>query len=274
MHSSIQAVEAEVFGAFSAKLGISNIRDYEEKSLRKHQEQLQRHNTVAKQCAALVAQLEYEKKRDFEGVLARLNQQIREAEQENEALNKLEQSLLREELKVRALLKEANEKVAGLRTQKDELHQNLKATQVRRTEVLRDKESVSKKLAGEEILIERGRTQLHDILQKARVDEVALPTVQGGGSAEASEEPAESAGESASASAHRSRDRDDLTWEGTQSQSQRKRTVGRQSAGTVFVNFVLVQIRSFRCCARLSLSQRICLYFYILCMLSYICTHI
>lgn len=233
MHSSIQAVEAEVFGAFSAKLGISNIRDYEEKSLRKHQELLQRHNTVAKQCAALVAQLEYEKKRDFEGVLARLNQQIREAEQENEALNKLEQNLLREELKIRAQLKEANEKVTGLRAQKDELHQNLKATQIRRTEVLRDKESVSKKLAGEEILIERGRTQLHDILQKARVDEVALPTVQGADTE--SEEPSESAGESshATSSAHRSRDKEDLIWEGTQSQAQRKRGAARPSAGTV-----------------------------------------
>lgn len=242
MHSSIQAVEAEVFGAFSAKLGISNIRDYEEKSLRKHQDLLQRHNTVAKQSAALVAQLEYEKKRDFEGVLARLNQQIKEAEQENEALNKLEQSLLREELKIRALLKEANEKVAALRAQKDELHHNLKATQVRRTEVLRDKESVSKKLAGEEILIERGRTQLHDILQKARVDEVALPTVPG---SDSSEDPSESAGESSSASHYRSRDKDDLTWEGTQSQAQRRRTQGRQSAGTNVMFFVIDWTRLF-----------------------------
>lgn len=235
-----------MFGAFSAKLGISNIRDYEEKSLRKHQDLLQRHNTVAKQCAALVAQLEYEKKRDFQGVLTRLNQQIREAEQEDEALIKLEQNLLREELKIRAQLKEANEKVAGIRAQKDELHQNLKATQIRRTEVLRDKESVSKKLAGEEILIERGRTQLHDILQKAQVDEVALPTVQGGGE-DSDDAAGESAGESSHAtSVHRSRDRDDLTWEGTQSQSQRRRGgaggASRHSGGKCTYQFANVHI--------------------------------
>ena len=36
-------------------------------------------------------------------------------------------------------------------------------------EVLNDKDSVSKRLAGEEILIEKARAQLHDILQKAQV---------------------------------------------------------------------------------------------------------
>ena len=39
----------------------------------------------------------------------------------------------------------------------------------RQQEVLNDKDSVSKRLAGEEILIEKARAQLHDILQKAQV---------------------------------------------------------------------------------------------------------
>ena len=39
----------------------------------------------------------------------------------------------------------------------------------RQREVLNDKDSVSKRLAGEEILIEKARAQLHDILQKAQV---------------------------------------------------------------------------------------------------------
>lgn len=39
-----------------------------------------------------------------------------------------------------------------------------------------DKDSISKKLAGEEILIERARAQLHDTLQKAQVVDVYLKT--------------------------------------------------------------------------------------------------
>lgn len=181
VHSSIQAVEAEVFAKFSAKLGIANIREYEDNSLRKHQELLQKHSSVAKQCAALSAQLQYERKRDFAGVLARLGQQMNEARQEEEDVKEQEQTLLREEIKLRAAVKEANQRCAVVKHQKDELLQSLKDLQARRSEMHRDRDVISKKLAGEEILMERGRTQLHEILQKAQVDEVALPTVQRGG---------------------------------------------------------------------------------------------
>ena len=36
---------------------------------------------------------------------------------------------------------------------------------------------LEKKLAGEELLLEKQRSQLHEVLQRAQVDEIALPTV-------------------------------------------------------------------------------------------------
>jgi structural maintenance of chromosome 1 len=207
-------------------MGIANIREYEETALKKHTQLLQQHSAVTKQLSELTAQLAYERKRDFQGVLARLQKQVADAAEEQERLEELDQQLLEEELRVRALLRASNEKVGVLKGQKEELLLNLKAAQGRRGEVLRDKERLSKKLAGEEILIERGRTQLHDILQKARVDEVALPTTHRAAPSEGDEEEEEDEGGASSTSRTKSRsnqdsrDSDELAWEGTQTQAQ------------------------------------------------------
>ena len=222
-----------MFADFSARLGITNIREYEQTALRKHQELLQQRAVVAKQSAALTAQLAYELKRDFQGSLDRLQVQMQDAAAELEALKDQEQSLLAEEIKTRGSVKEANEKSAKIRQRKDELHAALKATQARRTEVLRDKESVMKRLAGEEILIERSRTQLHEVLQRARVDEVALPTVAGG-SEDGSSAPSSSR-EGSRESSRRSRDAEDLRWEGSQTQPAGRRQSSSGRRGIIFV---------------------------------------
>lgn len=75
-----RAVETEVFAAFSASVGVDNIREYEEKCLKQNQELMNRLGNVTKQTAAVTAQLEYETKRDFQGVLAQVQEQHREAE--------------------------------------------------------------------------------------------------------------------------------------------------------------------------------------------------
>ncbi|KAJ1421694.1 RecF/RecN/SMC, partial [Ochromonadaceae sp. CCMP2298] len=228
VHGSVQAVEAEVFGAFSAQMGIANIREYEETALKKHQQLLLKSSAVSKQLSELTAQLAYERKRDFQGVLKRLEKQVADAGEEQARLEELDTQLLEEELRVRALLRAANEKVGLLKTQREELLATLKAAQGGRAEVLRDKERLSKRLAGEEILIERGRTQLHDILQKARVDEVALPTTTSTTSSTADEEEGVS-----SRSKHSSRDSEELAWEGTHTQTTaRRRTNASLTSGS------------------------------------------
>jgi len=237
VHGRITQVEAEVFAEFSAQRGIENIREYEEKALKRHQELVQKHAAVVKQSAALAAELSYEQKRNYQGTLDRLDDQARDAEEEQQTLEDTEQALLEEELEIRAKLRAANEKVKGVQQQKEELRLNMQAVQARKAEVLKDRERVAKQLAGEEILIERGRTQLHDILQKARVDEIALPTVQsnvssgGHGEGDAGEEEGEEEMEesenssgsnnstskrSSSRSSSSYRDSEDLAWEGTQ----------------------------------------------------------
>ena len=220
--------------------GITNIREYESTTLKKHQSLLAQQQSIAKQTAELSAQLQYELKKDFLGTLERINTSFAEATAELNALTEAEQSLLHEEIAIRGNFKTLNEKLTTLRANKDDIHSALKSLQARRGEVLKDRDVVSKKLNDVEIMIERYRTNLHEILQKARVDEVALPTINpnnegtsGGARLQTIQDESDSSssraqsrhtshtGSSSNANANTSNSRDDLYWEGTDSNSRR-----------------------------------------------------
>lgn len=177
VHNAIRAVENEVFADFSASMGITNIREYEETTVKKHQALLQKLNSVTKQKSALEAQLQYEHQRDFQGVLQQLTQLGENALEEQRRLSDKEQQLIQQEIDIRAAIRAATEKVAAAKREKESIAEALKEAQQRRAEVVKDKDVVTKKMAGEEMQLERSRAQLHDILQKAQVEEVALPTV-------------------------------------------------------------------------------------------------
>lgn len=220
--------------------GITNIREYESTTLKKHQSLLSQQQSIAKQTAELSAQLQYELKKDFHGTLDRISTSFSEATAELVTLTDSEQSLLHEEIAIRGNLKTLNEKLTALRNNKEAIHSTLKSLQARRAEVLKDRDIVSKKLNDVEIMIERYRTNLHEILQKARVDEVALPTINPNSdtnnTGNAKMQTIQDESDSSSSRAHsrntsssnntnnntnNSNSRDDLYWEGTDSNSGR-----------------------------------------------------
>lgn len=236
VQAAIQAVENTVFADFSAKLGIANIREYESAASKRHQGLLAQQQSIAKQIAELSAQLQYELKKDFLGTLSRITTSTAEANAEYTALNNTEQTLLHSEISTRAELKAAQDQVHALQQTKNTTHAALKNTQGRRAELLSDRDAVSKKVNDLEIMVERYRTSLHDILQKARVDEVALPTITSTDSSSNNADTAvvmdtlhdsdSSSSRRHSTSSHNTNNtnnssRDDLYWEGTDSNSRR-----------------------------------------------------
>jgi len=177
LHQIIRDVENEIFAPFSASVNVDNIREYEETQLKKHQANVKKRTAIAEQRASLVAQLEYALKRDFSGVLERLEAQSVDAKADVTGLEKQEASYLGKEGELRMGLRQTNETVASLKTERESANQLVKKKQMARSVVVDEREGFSRKLASEEILIERARSHLHEILQKAQVEEVALPTL-------------------------------------------------------------------------------------------------
>lgn len=171
-------VENNIFRAFSASVGVTNIREYEEKQLKRHQENVKKRSAISEQRASLQAQLDYSLKRDFTGVLNRLQAQEMEAQKEAKTLEKLESDYLKKEEEARTALKSFTERVASAKEERDKASKAVKALQIVRGNVHSERDTVARKLSTEEIMIERARAQLHEILQKAQLEEISLPTLQ------------------------------------------------------------------------------------------------
>jgi structural maintenance of chromosome 1 len=175
LHETIREVEQEVFSSFSASMGVTNIREYEETKLKNHRNNISRRRDVAEKKLALSAQLEYESKRNFTGALSRNSDQIADCDTQLASLDKDESSLNKRKT---ALNKDISDLKATLATrQSEKLTMNLKFKQVQteRDNILREKDNVEKKIAGEDMIIEKLRSNLSSILQRAQVEEISLP---------------------------------------------------------------------------------------------------
>lgn len=177
LKATIGAVETEEFREFSARLGIDNICEYEQNVLKAHQAVLAKSGAIAEQKAALSAQLEYELKRDFKTARDKQLAQIAAAKRELEATETELKALSKEEDEIRATIRACSEAITKLKASKNADYERSKELQKLRSDAAAARDAIGRKISAEEIEVERMRSQLHEMLQKAMVDEIALPTV-------------------------------------------------------------------------------------------------
>jgi structural maintenance of chromosome 1 len=174
--NKIREIESQIFQSFSISVGVENIREYEETKLQLHQDLIKKRNLVTEQRAAVTSQLSYELKRDFAGNIARLQNQRKESNSNLTLLQTKEKAIIEKENQLKAAIKSSSDKLKELNKDRSSSSSLVKELQTKRTLAISNRDSLVKKLSGEEILIERSRSQMHEILQKAQVDEIALPT--------------------------------------------------------------------------------------------------
>jgi structural maintenance of chromosome 1 len=173
---AIRAVEAEEFRDFSMRVGVENICEYEENVLKAHQDILSRRTAVAEQQAALRAQLEYELKRDFRTAKEKVEGQIRSLREELISIESKLSIVLSQDAEKKEEITRYAEQLNKLKKERTADLDNTKEQQKKLAAATLAKEGVSRRIAIEEIEVERMRTQLHELLQKTLVDEISLPT--------------------------------------------------------------------------------------------------
>merc|ERR1712226_1508832 len=89
-------VEDEIFSEFCRQIGVSNIRDYEEKQLLAQQEKTQKRLEFDKQKGRLASQLEYVKSHDHQQQLKKLEKSTKKIEEEIQNLKDMEKQQLKE----------------------------------------------------------------------------------------------------------------------------------------------------------------------------------
>ena len=147
----IEEIEQRTFQSFSRQFGVDNWRELEEKSVKQHQQIFKRLNEVHARRADLEANLEYERKKKFDVVLLRLQDQLKVVKQEQAAAIKSEDANKAEAANVLVEIKAMNLELASAKESQATMLSALKAKAVLRASQTKAREAVSIKLSLEEI---------------------------------------------------------------------------------------------------------------------------
>mmetsp|Transcript_8073 Transcript_8073/g.22410 ORF Transcript_8073/g.22410 Transcript_8073/m.22410 type:complete len:712 (+) Transcript_8073:1-2136(+) len=173
---AVRAAEEEHFQPFRERTGLTDLQAYE-KAMGKSREEFQENKRIlSDHMEALKAKKQYEENRDIKKPVQRIEARIKERQ---EALDEAQVKQLNLESDIEEAqqeLKKARELVEELENEEKD-----KAAAVAEAQKALDKaKNAAKKAVQEsskqETALERLRGKLHEILQKARVDEVELPT--------------------------------------------------------------------------------------------------
>ena len=176
---NLTALEDRAFDPLSSKLGIPNFRTYESTLITRSKEALDKYNSRSKELAALKAQLVYEQQKDFRATQKRLHsdvgkikEEIKKGQKEESDINsKLEESL--------DSLENATRHKRSQVEEKEKLAIKLRTLTGKKADIHRNRDEVCKRIAVEEIAIDKSKVELNDIVQRAQVEEVELIFAKG-----------------------------------------------------------------------------------------------
>lgn len=175
LRKKIHNIEDSLYKDFSQKVGIQNIREYDEKRKKIQKEKAEKVLATANQRSRIQNLLEYQRTRDISSTITEIEQNVEEdeallvklkhqAKKETKEITKLNQEV--EKLKVEL----ANE-TSSFQEVQGELR-SIKKDLETRTNLIHQK---SKEISSKDALISQLKQKRHNILNQCRLDDIDLP---------------------------------------------------------------------------------------------------
>jgi structural maintenance of chromosome 1 len=178
---AVKAAEDAHLGPFREKTGLRDLQAYEEAIGKNREEHNKKKHAVAEHIAHLEQQESYESGRDMQLPVTRIEKRIQEREKDLKKSEKHLKELTKKVENAKEKLARAEEAVKAVSEKEKEVDAEVESSQQSFNDAQAERLALSKKVSGEESSLERLRGKLHETLQKARVEEVALPSVGGEG---------------------------------------------------------------------------------------------
>ncbi|XP_044742262.1 structural maintenance of chromosomes protein 1A [Chrysoperla carnea] len=185
-------VEDVVFASFCEQIGVSNIRQYEERELRTQEQRKQKRLEFEMQINAISSNLEFEKSRDTQNNVSRWERAVHDDEEELESCRKVEAKHRQEiDNDMKNIEKLKSEKVAR-KQEYDRMEEEVGKARREVGTIAKDIQAVQKQLTSIETKIESKKSARHNILKQCKMDDIAIPMEQGNMEDIALETPANS----------------------------------------------------------------------------------
>jgi structural maintenance of chromosome 1 len=179
LRGSVAQVEDKLYAAFEKKVGIKNIRDYEQRQVQLAKERTEKRLQLATQSSRITNLLEFEKSRPLVAEVSAIQDKVKAGEAE---LKQLEEKAKKEKLSVEKLQQEFDalsvvslEKRALVEEKESEVRE-IKRNLDTRTKLVA---ALQKAVAGADAQTEQHRERRHALLRQSVLNEVPLPVKSG-----------------------------------------------------------------------------------------------
>ncbi|KAJ1357237.1 SMC [Parelaphostrongylus tenuis] len=173
------AVADDVFATFCRKVGIKNIREYEEREMRFHQEKIDRMREFDNELDRIRNEIEYLRSEDKNKKVKQELDKVRNLEKELDVLKKKE---TKEEKVLSRLEKEMEELKVGAmekKTEQEQFESELSAVKKEAQAAQRDVTSAEKAVLALESVVSRKQADRHALLHAAKINQIQVPLSSG-----------------------------------------------------------------------------------------------
>ncbi|KYN33787.1 Structural maintenance of chromosomes protein 1A [Trachymyrmex septentrionalis] len=172
-------VEDDVFASFCEQIGVSNIRQYEERELRSQQERAKKRMEFDNQCNRIYNQLDFEKQRDTESNVLRWERAVQDAEDKLESAKLTESNQKAEidhdEQQMEQLKSSRNAKKMEVDQKEDEIGKARREVGT----IAKDIQAAQKQFNAIETKIEQKKAERHAVLMQCKMEDIAIPMLYG-----------------------------------------------------------------------------------------------
>ncbi|XP_042870292.1 structural maintenance of chromosomes protein 1A-like isoform X1 [Penaeus japonicus] len=175
----MNTVEDVVFADFCKSIGVTNIRQYEERELQAQTDRANRRLEFEKQKNRILNQLEFEKSRDTQSNVARWERAVQDDEDALEQAKQAEQKQMGEiDKSMRDLEKKRSEKLAK-KSECDEMDDEIGKARREVGGIAKDIQSMQKQINSIDHKMEQKKGERHSILKQCKMDDILVPMTRG-----------------------------------------------------------------------------------------------
>merc|ERR1712045_881806 len=177
----MNSVEDRIFSDFCKKIGVKNIRQYEERELKSQQEKAKKKLEFENQINRISTQLEYEQKREdqLQQNVRKFERMVQDVEDQLEASRKTESGIMHEiDKEVKEVEKLKSEKTY-LKDEVDKLDDAVEKAKKDVAGVQKELGNISKAINQIESSLDNERSNRHNILKQCKMDSINIPMRKG-----------------------------------------------------------------------------------------------
>merc|ERR1712073_182556 len=177
----MNTVEDRIFSDFCKKIGVKNIRQYEERELKSQQEKAKKKLEFENQINRITTQLEYEQKREeqLQQNVRKFERMVQDAEDQLETSRKTESGIMHEiDKEVKEGEKLKSEKTY-LKDEVDKLDDAVEKAKKDVAGVQKELGNISKAINQIESSLDNERSNRHNILKQCKMDSINIPMRKG-----------------------------------------------------------------------------------------------